>query len=98
MRNFRVAYTGDFLNERGDYAYGDNSLGLLAACPFVRYHFLKDLGPRAHDPDYWQRFYSLEVTAEHIRDIDGLVVPAGRHTASCASVELTSPVSLTIPI
>jgi len=74
MRNFRVAYTGDFLNERGDYAYGDNSLGLLAACPFVRYHFLKDLGPRAHDPDYWQRFYSLEVTAEHIRDIDGLVV------------------------
>src|SRR5262245_27264151 len=74
MPPFRVAFTGDFLNERGEYAYGDNSLALLANCPFVRYHFLKDLVPRSDDPTYWQRFYSLEVTAEHIRDIDGLVV------------------------
>src|SRR5262249_335614 len=74
MRLFRVAFTGDFLNERGIYAYGENSLGLLDGCPFLRYHFLKDLAPRPNEPDYWQRFYCLEVTAEHVGDLDGLVV------------------------
>src|SRR5438552_5999954 len=70
----RIAYTGDFLNEQGEHAYGENSLNLLASCPYVRYHFLKDLAPQPNDATYWQRFYSLEVTADHIRDIDGLVV------------------------
>ena len=74
MRVFQVALTGDFLNESGDVAYGAIGLGLLANCPFVRHRFITDLAPLPHDPSYWERLYSLEVTAEHIKGIDGLVV------------------------
>lgn len=74
MRPFRVAYTGDFLDESGAAAYGDIGLDLLRECPAIRWRFLTDLGPRPGDPSYWARLYAMEVTAEHIRDIDGLVV------------------------
>ena len=42
----------------------------------MRWHFITDLAPRANDPDYWSRLYSLEVRPEHIADVDGLVVLA----------------------
>jgi phosphoglycerate dehydrogenase-like enzyme len=71
---FRLAVTGDFLDETGIPAYGDAGLGLLQADPLVRYHFLTDQAPRRGEPEYWQRFYSFEVKPDHIRDIDGLVV------------------------
>ena len=35
MRPFRVALTGDFLNEDGDSAYGDLRLSLLENAPHV---------------------------------------------------------------
>jgi phosphoglycerate dehydrogenase-like enzyme len=74
LRNFRIALTGDFLDESGDIAYGDVGLGRLEGRPYVRWHFLTDLAPRPGDSAYWSRLYSLEVTPEHIRDVDGLVV------------------------
>jgi phosphoglycerate dehydrogenase-like enzyme len=74
VRTFRVALTGDFLDEAGALAYGDAGLPLLDACPAIRYHFLRDQAPRRDDPGYWQRFYSLEVKPEHIADVDGLIV------------------------
>jgi phosphoglycerate dehydrogenase-like enzyme len=74
MRTFRVALTGDFLDESGKPAYGDAGLPLLEGRSYVRYHFLRDQAPRPGDPSYWQQFYSLEVRPEHIADIDGLVV------------------------
>jgi phosphoglycerate dehydrogenase-like enzyme len=74
MRKFRIALTGDFLNDQGAIAYGDLSLSLWEEKPFIQYHFLKNLSPRPGDASYWSRIYSLEITPEHIDGIDGLVV------------------------
>jgi phosphoglycerate dehydrogenase-like enzyme len=71
---FRVALTGDFLNEAGSVAYGDAGLDLLSSHNDVRWSFIKDLAPRADDADYWKRLYSLEVHPEHIANVDGLIV------------------------
>jgi phosphoglycerate dehydrogenase-like enzyme len=74
VRNFRIAMTGDFLDESGAVAYGDAGLGLLEGRPDIRWHFVTDLAPRPGDRTYWDRLYSLEVAPEHIRGVDGLVV------------------------
>ena len=74
MRTLRIALTGDYLNERGELANGDIGLGLIAGIPTIRHHFITDLAPHPNDPSYWSRFYSLEVTAEHIKDVDALIV------------------------
>ncbi|MBX3086284.1 MAG: dehydrogenase [Anaerolineae bacterium] len=74
MRILRVAFTGDYLNERGELASGDIGLGMIADVPNIQHHFITDLAPQPNDPGYWSRFYSLEVTPAHIRDIDMLVV------------------------
>jgi phosphoglycerate dehydrogenase-like enzyme len=74
VRTFRLALTGDFLNEGGRSAYGDLSLSLLERRPFIKYQFLMEHAPPKGDPSYWERFYHLEVTPEQIADVDGLVV------------------------
>ena len=74
MRPFRLAITGDFLNERGEDAYGGLPLHRLEAAPHVEYQFLQDHSPRAGDSQYWQRFYSLEVSPAHLSVRDGLIV------------------------
>lgn len=74
MLTFRVALTGDFLNETGTVAYRDIRLDLLQNAPFIAYHFLRDQAPGKDDPEYWNRFYSLEVTPEHIAGVNGLIV------------------------
>src|SRR5690349_1452583 len=71
---FQIALTGDFLNERGEVAYGDIRLGLLDEAPGVSYRFLKAHAPRAGDPGFWSRLYSLEISPDQIQDVDGLVV------------------------
>ncbi len=74
MRSFRIALSGDYLDETGESAYGDLGWSAWDSRPFIRYHFLSEQAPRPGDPTYWQRFYSLEITAEQIADIDGLVI------------------------
>jgi phosphoglycerate dehydrogenase-like enzyme len=74
MRPFRIAFTGDFLNQDGVSAYGDIGLSLLDAAGHVRYRFLTDQAPAKGDREYYRRFYSLEVEPAHLADIDGLVV------------------------
>ena len=44
------------------------------AVPRLRWHFITELAPRANDPGYWPRLYSLEVRPEHIENVDGLIV------------------------
>ena len=46
MRTFRLALTGDFLDENGAPAYDDTALRLLDGAPFVRYHFLTEQAHR----------------------------------------------------
>lgn len=74
MRTFRVALTGDFLSESGESAYGEIGLPELRRQPYIRFHFLRDQAPSPGDPTYWDRLYSLLVTASHLADCDGLVV------------------------
>ena len=74
MRTFHVALTGDFLDETGAPAYGDAGLALLSSCPFLRFRYLTEQAPRPGDRDYYQRFYSLEVTPEQVAGLHGLVV------------------------
>ncbi len=74
MRTFRVAFTGDYLNEQGESAYGDLGLPLLERSGLIRHHFLRDQGPRPGDRQYWNSFYALEVRPQHLVGVDGLVV------------------------
>ncbi len=74
MRVFRVALTGDFLDESGSLAYGDVGLDRLSSRPYLRWWFVTELAPRTDDPGYWSRLYSLEVSPDHIQGVDGLVV------------------------
>ncbi len=53
MRDFQIAFTGDFLNERGTSAFGDVGVKLLEAVPYVRYRFIEDLAPKSGDAFYW---------------------------------------------
>ena len=47
MTAFRIALTGDFLDESGAVAYGDTGLTCSTASPDVRHHFLARPGPAA---------------------------------------------------
>jgi phosphoglycerate dehydrogenase-like enzyme len=70
---FRVALTGDFLDEAGQPAYGDLGLPLWAETHTIRYHFLREQTPR-NDDAYWRNLYSMEVGTDEIADVDGLIV------------------------
>jgi phosphoglycerate dehydrogenase-like enzyme len=74
VRIFRIALTGDFLDQAGKVAQGDAGLALLNGVPFIEHHFLLEQAPSPADPAYWERFYSLEVTAPQIAGVHGLVV------------------------
>ncbi len=56
---------------------------------YIRRHFVTDLAPKPGDATYWSRLYSLEVTPDHIRDVDGLVVlrPRVKRSAFAAGAE-----------
>ena len=74
LREFRIAYTGDYLDEGGGVAYGDIGLSRLPDFPWIQWHFITELGPKPGDSAYWKRLYSLEITPDHIKGVDGLVV------------------------
>src|SRR6516165_8159539 len=74
MPQFRIAITGDFLNQAGQSAYGDVGLSMLRTEPGIKVHFLQDQIPRSDDPSYWKSFYSMQVKPEHIVGVDGLIV------------------------
>jgi phosphoglycerate dehydrogenase-like enzyme len=79
---FRLALTGDFLDESGQVAYGDIGLGQYATQPQIQWRFLHDFAPTKADPTYWDRQYRMEVRPEHIQSVDGLVVLRPRVTRS----------------
>jgi len=71
---FRVAISGDFLNEQGADATGELPVERLDATPHVDWHYLRDQGPQPGDAQYWNRFYSLQMTAEQLAGVDGLIL------------------------
>ena len=74
MRVFKVLYTGDYLNEDGSPVRDDIGLDLLANDPAFQTAFMTDQSPQPGDPTYWDRFYSLEITPEHVTNANGFVV------------------------
>ena len=59
----------------GAVAYGDVGLGRAGRASRTSAGTSSRTWPRRPgDPGYWARLYSLEVTPEHIRGVDGLVV------------------------
>lgn len=74
MRTFRLGISGDILNEEGVDAYGGLPTAQLDRAPHVAYHVLRDQAPRKGDHEYWERFYSLEISAHHLAGLDGFIV------------------------
>ncbi len=74
MTPFRIRYTGDYLNERGEPALPDLALDLYRDEPAIRYDFLRDQSPQPGQHDYWDRLYSLEVQPHHLEQANGLVI------------------------
>lgn len=74
MPSFHIALTGDFLDEHGSSAYGDLQLRPLDEAAYISYRFLTEQSPTGDDPTYWNRFYSLEVTANQLDGVHGLIV------------------------
>jgi phosphoglycerate dehydrogenase-like enzyme len=74
LKTFRVALTGDFLDESGKVAQGDAGLPLLEEARHLEYHFITEQAPGRGDPSYRDRLYSLEVTPGQIDGVNGLIV------------------------
>ncbi len=74
MEMFRLALTGGLLDINGHADRQGLRLDTLDALPYMDYHFLRDLAPSHDDPDYWNRYYSLLITLQHIADVAGLYV------------------------
>ena len=50
VRTFRIALTGDFLDEQGASAYGELGFSLWKDQSYIQYHFLKEQSPRPTIP------------------------------------------------
>lgn len=74
MRTFNLLYTGDYLDETGEVAYGDIGLELFEKLPYLQYGFIHDQAPAMGDQSYWNRLYSLEIEAKHIAEANGLII------------------------
>ncbi len=73
MRQFTVSYTGDFCDEN-QCPIGDLATELLDPLPWLRYDFLRDLGPSPGDEAFRERLYELEINSEHIRSKNALII------------------------
>ncbi|MBA3871059.1 MAG: dehydrogenase [Anaerolineae bacterium] len=74
MQTFKLAITGDFLKADGTSAYGDLGFAAIESCPFINIQYIMDHAPRANDPSYWDNLYSMQLSAAHLRNMDGLIV------------------------
>jgi phosphoglycerate dehydrogenase-like enzyme len=74
MQPFRLALTGDMLDIDGHHNPQSVGLDRLESIPYFHHHFLRDLGPSRDDPGYWDRYYSLLITPDHIADVHAVYV------------------------
>ena len=76
MPEFRVFYTGDYLDVDGQVMVGDGdiALDLYESAPWIVYEFLRDQQPRPGDEDYWSNIYSMAITPRHVRSANGIVL------------------------
>jgi phosphoglycerate dehydrogenase-like enzyme len=74
MKTFRVLYSGDYLDSKGEFVRSDIGLDLLRNVPHIQTDFMRDQSPQPNDPTYWDRLYMLEVSPEHIASANGLII------------------------
>ncbi|WP_158748793.1 NAD(P)-dependent oxidoreductase [Acidobacterium sp. S8] len=74
MRPFKAMFTGDYLDESGQMRGQDIGVDALNATGFIETGFLLDQKPTQGDSTYWDRLYSLEITAEHIANANAIVI------------------------
>lgn len=74
MRLFKVFFTGDTLDETGQLRSEDLGMAELEASGFIQTGFLLDQAPKTSDDGYWERLYSMEITADHVAEADALVM------------------------
>lgn len=74
MPPFHVAFTGDFLDENSQPAYGDSGALALSLHPKITTRYLTEYSPQPGAADFWQQFYSMEITPDALQGVNGLVV------------------------
>lgn len=74
MPLFKVDFTGDHLDQNGNLAACDLGIDALERTGFIKTGFLLDQKPNPADANYWERFYSLELTPDHVSGPNGIVV------------------------
>lgn len=73
MRPFDIKFTGDLSTTEGKFT-GDIALDVLKPAPFIGWGFLEDQQPKAGDPTYQDRLYSMEITPQHVASANAIVV------------------------
>jgi phosphoglycerate dehydrogenase-like enzyme len=76
MPEFRVLYTGDYLDVDGKVAVnnGDLALDLYQGAPWIRQDFLRDQQQQKGDDAYWSNIYSMAISPRHVREANGIVI------------------------
>ncbi len=89
MHLFRIDFTGDHLDQNGNVAACDLGIDALEETGFIKTGFLLDQKPDPGDANYWERFYSLEITPDHVSRANGIVVcrPWVRESAFASGAE-----------
>lgn len=73
-REFKVFYTGDYLDEAGELTVPYLGVDLFADTPSISYDFLRDQAPRRGEKGYWDRLYSLEIEPHHVEAANAIVI------------------------
>jgi phosphoglycerate dehydrogenase-like enzyme len=74
MPQFRVLYTGDYLDDQGNLSVPDIALDLYAETPWISHDFIRRQQPKPGDAAYWSQLYSLDVKPEDLDGAQGLVI------------------------
>lgn len=74
MHLFKLYFTGDHLDQNGKIAACDIGIDALEATGYIKTAFLLDQVPKPSDQNYWERYYSLEITPDHVNRANGIVV------------------------
>jgi phosphoglycerate dehydrogenase-like enzyme len=73
VKHFELKFTGDQSDETGR-PNTELAWDLLDQTPHIRYGFLEDQRPKANDPTYQDRLYSMEIQPQHVASANGIVV------------------------
>jgi phosphoglycerate dehydrogenase-like enzyme len=74
MPEFKVLFSGDFLNEKGRVASGYYGEDLLRTSPHLRHEFILDQSPQRLGTAYREQLYRLQLEPQHVAAADGIVI------------------------